>query len=389
MEWDAGSQAYTLLEKPRKGEVLVYPTKMENGVLTEKNWQRGHNRVIAENAEGEYRVRRANGEICIDFKTRMDEAALPTSWWDNNEYASANYAATQLKDLFGENPFDYGKAIKIVEDAIQVCGAVNNETVLDYFAGSGTTAHAVINLNRADGGGKRRYILVEMGEYFDTVTKPRVIKVIYSDKWKAGKPADGGKGSSHAFKYLRLESYEDALGNITLPETAASPQFFGEDYRLRYMLQAEAEGQSLLPPDHLANPFEYQLLVTRKNESKATAVDLPETFNYLIGLTVIKSHARVSFDAAFDRGEYGALSARLTAGGAHTFKAVEGRLPNGETALVLWRSRTDDAAKDDAVLAAYRSMFGAYKNVFVNGDCTLEDALLTEEWMRRKMFGEA
>ena len=55
--------------------------------------------------------------------------------------------------------------------------------ILDFFAGSGTTGHAVINLNREDSG-KRKYILVEMGEYFDTVTKPRIEKVIYSKDWK-------------------------------------------------------------------------------------------------------------------------------------------------------------------------------------------------------------
>jgi hypothetical protein len=55
--------------------------------------------------------------------------------------------------------------------------------IMDYFAGSGTTAHAVINLNREDGG-RRKYILVEMGEYFDTVLVPRIKKVAYSKDWK-------------------------------------------------------------------------------------------------------------------------------------------------------------------------------------------------------------
>jgi len=62
-----------------------------------------------------------------------------------------------------------------------------NSICLDFFAGSGTTAHAVINLNREDGG-RRKYILVEMGQYFDTVLKPRIQKVVYADTWKNGKP---------------------------------------------------------------------------------------------------------------------------------------------------------------------------------------------------------
>src|SRR5690606_23304349 len=90
----------------------------------------------------------------------------------------------------------------------------NNHLVLDYFSGSATSGHAVIELNREDGG-NRKYILVEMGEYFDSVTKPRIQKVIYSEGWKDGKPTTR-KGSSHMFKYLSLESYEDVLNNLEL-----------------------------------------------------------------------------------------------------------------------------------------------------------------------------
>ena len=53
--------------------------------------------------------------------------------------------------------------------------------------------------------GNRKYILIEMGEYFDTVLKPRIQKVIYSKDWKDGKPVDR-EGSSHIFKYIKLES---------------------------------------------------------------------------------------------------------------------------------------------------------------------------------------
>lgn len=85
----------------------------------------------------------------------------------------------------------------------------DNAFTIDFFAGSGTTAHAVMNLNRADGG-RRKYILVEMGEHFNTVILPRIKKVAFSDKWKDGK-ASGGTGMSHFVKYYDLESYEDVL----------------------------------------------------------------------------------------------------------------------------------------------------------------------------------
>lgn len=59
--------------------------------------------------------------------------------------------------------------------------------VLDYFGGSGTTGHAVVKLNREDGG-RRRFILVEMGHHFDAVLLPRLKKVAYCPEWESGKP---------------------------------------------------------------------------------------------------------------------------------------------------------------------------------------------------------
>lgn len=84
--------------------------------------------------------------------------------------------------------------------------------ILDYFAGSGTTAHAVMNLNRADSG-SRKYILVEMGDHFHEVILPRIKKVAFHSKWKDGKPvfAAGESGLSHFVKYYSLESYEESL----------------------------------------------------------------------------------------------------------------------------------------------------------------------------------
>ncbi len=84
-----------------------------------------------------------------------------------------------------------------------------DEIGLDFFGGSGTTAHAAVKLNREDNG-MRKFILVEMGEYFETVTKSRIKKIIYTDNWKDGKAQDH-KGISQLVKYYELEQYEEAL----------------------------------------------------------------------------------------------------------------------------------------------------------------------------------
>ncbi|MEM4067586.1 MAG: DNA methyltransferase, partial [Candidatus Micrarchaeaceae archaeon] len=85
----------------------------------------------------------------------------------------------------------------------------NNDIVLDFFAGSGTTAHAVMKLNKEDNG-KRKFILIEMADYFDTVIIPRIKKVAYSFNWKNGKPQDND-GIGIFCKYNQLEQFEDIL----------------------------------------------------------------------------------------------------------------------------------------------------------------------------------
>ena len=121
----------------------------------------------------------------------------------------------------------------------------SSDIVLDYFGGSGTSAHAVINLNRYDDG-NRKYVLVEMGVHFDTATKPRIQKVVYSKDWKDGKPISR-EGISHCFKTLRLESYEDTLNNLALKTDAhrdsalANNPDLQRDYLLNYFIDVETQ----------------------------------------------------------------------------------------------------------------------------------------------------
>ena len=123
-----------------------------------------------------------------------------------------------------------------------------------------------------------------MGDYFETVLKPRLQKVIYSKDWADGKPVSR-EGSSHAFKYLHLESYEDALDNIAFQPVDDQAMLQMEDYLLSYMLDFETKGsETFLNVAKLDAPFDYRL--RRHGKDDSLPVDLPETFNYLIGLRV-------------------------------------------------------------------------------------------------------
>jgi adenine-specific DNA-methyltransferase len=193
---------------------------------------------------------------------------------------------------------------------------------LDYFAGSGTNGHAVINLCR-NYGVNHKQILIEMGDHFDSVLVPRLKKAVYSSSWSRGKPVSSESGISYCFKILKLESYEDTLNNLQLRRTPAQgvllnklPQQARDDYLLNYMLDVESRG-SMLSVEELKKPFDYTLniAVDSAGAFEPRKIDLVETFNFLIGLRV--KH----IDAQPQRG----------------FVTVTGTLPSNEICLVLWR----------------------------------------------------
>lgn len=274
------------------------------------------------NVDGYFKAKKENGKIIIYHKYR--EQQVFKNFWSQKKYQSEFNGTNLLKAILGENPFSFPKSIYAVLDSIKIVSS-KNDIILDYFAGSGTTAHAVINLNREDNG-NRKYILVEQGEYFDSVLKPRVQKVIFAKEWKDGKPqADNGVfgGVSQIVKVLKLESYEDTLNNLELRKPAQDLADMGlsetvqNDYLLHYMLDVESR-DSLLNTQHFTKPFDYQLNIatTSAGAYEAKTIDLVETFNYLIGLRV-----RDIDDQREKRG-------RVT---------VKGELANGDNALIIWR----------------------------------------------------
>ena len=186
--------------------------------------------------------------------------------------------------------YDYSKPVELIHYLLKIIQPLPVDIILDFFAGSGTTAHAVMKLNKEDNG-KRKYILVEMADYFDAVILPRIKKVAYSFNWQNGKPQDTD-GIGQFIKYHYLEQYEDSLDNIEFRREEQGQKLMElfPDY-IKYILDYETEGSpSLLNIDLMEDPFNYKLKVNLKEvgEPKEEIVDLVETFNYLIGLKVDK-----------------------------------------------------------------------------------------------------
>lgn len=294
--------------------------------------------------------------------------------WSDAIYNAAEYGSTLLKNMIKDCPFSFPKSIYTVKDSCYIgLGAYEEGLVLDFFAGSGTTGHAIIALNREDNG-LRKYALVEMGEYFSAVTHPRILKASYSSDWKEGNPLSRD-GVSQIVKYMALEQYEDALDNLGLSKSEtqaallASNPTLNEQYMLGYMLDVESRGsQSLLNIDAFADPFAYTLRITRNDDTQVVSVDLIETFNYLLGLTV----------RTVDRDKSGIVT-------------ITGKNSLGENCLIIWRNVNDiDNAKLDAWFGKrYSSKDFEFDAIYVNGDNNIENMKLADDhWKVRLIEAE-
>jgi adenine-specific DNA-methyltransferase len=333
------------------GEV-IFPIKPDG---TEGYWRWKKEKVDSQYNELDW-LDKGNGlqPYLRQYADNSTERPIET-FWSFELAGSTHESSEEIKALFGDMAFPTPKPTKLIKLCIAPVDNKEN-IIIDYFAGSGTTGHAVISQNRNDNG-NRFYILLEQGDYFDTVLKPRIQKVVYSADWKDGKATAPHTGISHAFKVLKIESYEDTLNNLALRRTPQQssllenlPESVQEDYLLRYLLEIESRG-SLLSVEQFAKPFAVKLKVSVDSAGayEERNVDLVETFNYLLGLHV--KH----IDMNLDKG----------------FVLVTGLLPSGEKTLILWR----DVEQVDYVALnrlcdklAINPADSEYEVVYINGD---------------------
>ena len=309
------------------------------------------------------------------YLSEVKQGITPVTIWLRDEVGDTQEGANIISDLFGNKIFTSPKVPRLLQRIVQLASD-NDSLILDFFAGSGTTGHAVINLNR-ENKGSRKYGLVEVNDYFTSVTKPRLEKVIYTPEWKDGKPISRN-GISQCFKYIRLEQYEDTLNNLEVKNKQANlfDDEFHETYMLSYMLDTETR-DSLLNLDMFENPFNVSLKTTKDNELVPTKVDMVETFNYLIGLNV-------ETEDWFDN---------------DNICVVQGMTHRDNLkALVIWRNRKEI---DNEKLCRFfermdfRTRDTEFDLIYVNGDNTLPNlrrdeenwkVVLTEEEFAKRMF---
>jgi len=390
--------------------MAVYPVD-KSGI--ERKWRYARDSVDAIRHLLKVRVT-TGGEVQI--LKAVDEKPIKTLW-DDTRYIAGDYGTKWLTDLGLKLRDDlYPKSVHVVEDSVFAV-TEDNGLVVDYFAGSGTTGHAVINLNRKHGG-RRKFVLAEMGDYFDTVLLPRIKKVTFTPAWKSGKPArfavpEEILRSPRILKVVRLESYEDTLNNLEPRSTPEQQLLLGapeaqgadglkEQYILCYMLDTEARGgQPLLNVQVFNDPTAYKLRVKLpgSDESRESSIDLLDTFIWLLGLTVKHIAAPQAFSAEFKRDSEGRLrlEGRLQRDptGPYSFRTVTGVTPDGQATLVIWRKLTDDIEKDNLVLdtwfgkQGYSAKDSEFQLIFVNGSNNLENLKAFDDTWKVRLIEEA
>ena len=414
LEWDTASQRWLLCEEPKEGEVVVWPVRNSGQEL---RWKWGSESFLAQLYDFCARADQSR-KTGIYMKSRMnEEGMLPVTWWDNKEYSATEYGTNLLANMFGKiGDFSFPKAPKLIVACLKSGGIEKNSLVLDYFAGSGTTGHAVIGLNRKDGG-QRKFVLVEMGDYFDTVLVPRIKKVTFTPEWKNGKPkelatTEEADRSPRIVKVVRLESYEDTLNNLEIHRTerqqllldtpeAKAADGLKEQYILRYMLDVETCGsQSLLNIRAFVDPTAYKLKIKRpgSDESREVNIDLLETFNWLIGLTVRHIAAPQTFSTEFERDSEkrlrikGRLKQETNA--PYWFRTVMGTTPDGRRTLVIWRKLTGEPEEDNLVLdewftrQGYSAKDSEFDLIYVNGGNNLENLKTPDDLWKVRLIEE-
>lgn len=204
------------------------------------------------------------------FLSEVKRGVTPKTLWLYDEAGHNHLAKQEIKEILVESSFDTPKPSKLIELILRICNINNNDFILDSFAGSGTTAHAVLNLNKQDGG-NRKFICIEMEDYAENITAERVKRVIkgYGEDKKAvegtggsfdfyelGQPLfneDGNLNESVGIEKIRSYVwYTETKMAFVEPENSDNKHFLGKKDETAYYFNYEPTEVTTLNHDFLA-----------------------------------------------------------------------------------------------------------------------------------------
>lgn len=323
------------------------------------------------------------------FLSEVKPGIVPQTLWKHEEVGNTQEAKKELLSVVSfartEDVLNTVKPTRLIHRVLHIGTTPEIPAwIVDFFAGSGTTGHAVISLNREDGG-QRRFVLVEMGEYFEQLTCQRIIRAMYTPDWRDGKPevepvfgSDVDQSdlpgwverSPKLVKVLRLESYEDSLNALEMPEQRdrrlqGQLSLFTDE--LHYCFQDLADGSLVtLNTEALERPFDYKLRVHTPDGENTLDVDLVETANLLLGLHVQRTHE------LYD--------------GERRYMVIEAQ-DNGTSVLVVWRSIDELDPEHEREFLRKHFDLDAYDAIYTNADSPVRkgSVILDRELKERMM----
>ncbi len=205
LHWDNVKEEYDVLQQPESDEIISLPID-ENG--RERRWKWSLDRAQKEQNNMAVRLDRDKNPAIYIKSYMNEEGMLPLTVWDDKKYSSTEYGTNLLKNLLGNKVFDYPKSLFAVEDCLRIATTNKNAVYLDFFSGSATTAHAVMQLNAEDGG-QRRFILVQVPEKTEDSELKTICEVGEERIKKAGESilkVDNESKIDVGFRVLKLDS---------------------------------------------------------------------------------------------------------------------------------------------------------------------------------------
>jgi len=157
------------------------------------------NAILKAAKNGDFNVVISGNKYTVQLKDRIKTGRKPKTIWSDSKYDASSNGTILLKNIFdGDKLFSYPKSIYTVKDIVEIFTDFQaNDIILDFFCGSGTTAHAVLELNKEDDG-NRQFIIIEQLDYIETVTVKRIQKVIEQN-------------NLGDFAYLELKKYNQTF----------------------------------------------------------------------------------------------------------------------------------------------------------------------------------
>ena len=187
---------------------LIYDLETPSGKIIsppEKGWRWSKSTMAEKISTKEIIFNKDETSITRKIYLKDQAGRPPESIWFANKFGSSRTANKVIKEIFGSNEFETPKSHELIEGIITV-SCDKNSIILDSFAGSGTTAHAVLNLNKQDGG-NRKFILIEMEDYANDITAERVKRV--SKGYGTGNKKVEGTGGAFDYYELGLPLFDE------------------------------------------------------------------------------------------------------------------------------------------------------------------------------------